>query len=107
MMYGSVQSAYDIGLRRRIPYLLSPGAVGKRRSGGSSVKEALETRDGRTGEVDEVACEARYVGQRLARLCAIARVSPGPDPRGFSVDDLAVVADALQGWADQLERVEH
>lgn len=52
--------------------------------------------------MQEIAGEARYLGDRLARLCALARVSVCPDPDGVSITDLDVVADALSGWAQQL-----
>lgn len=54
------------------------------------------------GEMAAIADEARQLGQRLARLCALARATGCPDPGGLSVDDLAGVADALRGWADHL-----
>jgi len=52
--------------------------------------------------IREIAAEARQIGQRLARLAALARVGRAPRPDGFSIDDLSLTADALQGWADQL-----
>jgi len=56
------------------------------------------------GEMPGIVDEARQLGQRLARLCALARVTGCPDPDGWSIDELAVVADALRGWADHLGR---
>lgn len=54
------------------------------------------------GDLPEIADEADQLGQRLARLCALARVAGCPDPDGLSIDDLAAMADALRGWADHL-----
>jgi hypothetical protein len=54
------------------------------------------------GEMAEIADEAQRLGERLARLCALARVTGSPDPEGLSIDHLAGVADALRGWADHL-----
>jgi hypothetical protein len=53
-------------------------------------------------EMAEIADEAQRLGRRLARLCALARVTGCPDPEGLSIDELAVVADAVRGWAEHL-----
>ncbi|MDQ1567590.1 MAG: hypothetical protein QOF96_2470 [Actinomycetota bacterium] len=69
---------------------------------------AKDGRDSRraTGRAEslirELAAEARHIGQRLARLAALARVGHAPDPDGVSIEDLSHTADVLQGWADQL-----
>jgi hypothetical protein len=52
--------------------------------------------------IRELAAEARHIGQRLARLAALARVGHAPAPDGVSIEDLSHTADVLQGWADQL-----
>ena len=52
--------------------------------------------------IRELAAEARHIGQRLARLAALARVGHAPGPDGVSIEDLSHTADVLQGWADQL-----
>ena len=70
-----------------------PGAGWRHRRAATSRAETL---------IRDIAAEARQIGQRLARVAALARVGHARAPDGVSIDDLSTTADVLQRWADQL-----
>ena len=53
---------------------------------------------GRHADEAQLAAQAHDAGDTLRRVSDLARVL-GENPRGFTLDDLVGLADALQGWA--------